>query len=86
MLAPCSDQRGESSFISWRPVAYTGEIPIVSNSSDVNMMSDPSPTPDITIQSIAELYFAHKMNASVFNVTFGTQGDGFYTATKYTEW
>lgn len=87
LLAPCSDETKESSFLSWRPVAYIGEKPIVANSSDVTMMTDkPVPAPEGPIHSIAELYFAERSNISVFNLTFGTQGDGFYHTTEYTAW
>lgn len=86
LLAPCSIEDKESSFVAWRPVAYTGPKPIVANSSDVTIMMDPKVFPDVSIISIAELYFAEKSNMSVFNLTFGTQGDGFYVATQYTAW
>lgn len=75
-----------SSFISWRPVAYTGEKPVVANSSDVTVMDDPTPSPQTEVLSVADLYFQDKSNISFFNVTFGTAGDGFYVATKYTSW
>lgn len=86
-LAPCSHVVNErSSFLAWRPVAYTGVVPVVANSSDVNIMNDPQVISKFDVQSIAEVYFKEKSNVSAFNVTFGTPGDGCYVATKYTSW
>lgn len=72
-----------SSFLNWRPVAYTGIVPIVANSSDAKM-SDFYRTTSTNILSIAELFFSQQ--PITFNMSFGTVGDDFYTKTKYTTW
>ncbi|KAG8194071.1 hypothetical protein JTE90_003016 [Oedothorax gibbosus] len=88
LVTPCSLKGNENgTFISWRPVAYTSKEPTVANSSDANMGKSCPRISVGTAHSIAELFFEDLgVSSNVFNMTFGTEGAGFYSKTLYTEW
>ncbi|GIY31063.1 uncharacterized protein CEXT_425851, partial [Caerostris extrusa] len=89
ILSPCSQEDSEKgSFLTWRPVAYTSKEPSVANSSDAKLTSDCSFTNISHVESIAGLFYNDQKNTivNIFNVTFGTKGDGFYPKTEYVTW
>lgn len=89
ILSPCFKADNEKgSFLTWKPVSYTNKEPSVASSADAKLTSTCSSTSISQKQSVAELYFNEEKNIAVniFNVTFGTTGDGFYTKTEYSSW
>ncbi|GFU38233.1 glycosylated lysosomal membrane protein B [Nephila pilipes] len=89
ILSPCFKADNEKgSFLTWMPVSYTSKEPSVANSAEAKLTSTCSFSSISHIQSVAELFFNNEKNIAVniFNLTFGTKGDGFYPKTEYSSW
>lgn len=84
----------DQSYLEWRPICYTAEVRDVIDSVDVvayplrNNISSALHYDNIQ-DSILWSYFGPEINnltLEAMNISFGTQGDGFYNKTKHISW
>lgn len=83
----------DQSYLEWRPICYTSEVRDVIDSVDViayGLQKASSVLNDDNIQdSILWSYFGPEIDTltlEAMNISFGTQGDGFYNKTKHVAW
>jgi len=83
----------DQSYLQWKPICYTAEVRDVIDSVDVvayNLQTASSVLHDDNIHdSILWAYFGSEidsMTLEAMNISFGTQGDGFYNKTKHISW
>lgn len=96
IVSPRSDNDTRGAFFQYRPVCYINKFRTVSGSTELrqgiisNLINDINGTDDVSSHfknTLPYSYYGYDMMNYVvqgMNITFGLEGDGFYSRTNYT--
>jgi hypothetical protein len=77
------------SYMEWKPVSYTGEIRDIADSVDVHIYDLADQSPIQLDNTFLYSFYGKDINTLIAqraNISFGSQGDGFFNATPHISW